>query len=298
MKNLRAHILIFSAFCFLAHPQDLRAQASIASRTAREVVEAILKNGTSQGAKELAEIGGENAVKEVLETSFREGGDALVVKVAATTKTYGSAILLGSKKSPARFIQAFDEVPADLKASALQALTREPELVAGLTAQFGRDALIAVAKQPGIAAPFIKTFGAEGAQTLGKLTTDQSIQLVRMSGPLSKIPPGPRNELLAMIGRAPEKILDLLEKHPKVLYTSAGLGAFLASKDLLIGKDDVVVTPDGQVVVVTKPGVIGRFLEKQQAPASTILYIVGAGVLGWFAIKLWGVWRKERAKHP
>jgi len=298
MKLSRAYILLCLAIYVLAAPQNLCAQSSTVTRIAREITESILTKGTAQGAKELAEVGGEQAIKEVLEASLREGGDALATKVARYTKTYGSTILLGAKKSPARFIRAFEELPVDLKSSAPQALRRDPELVAGLTTQFGRDALVAVAKQPGIAAPFIKTFGLEGAKTLGKLTTDQSIQLVKMSRPLGKIPPAAQKDLFEMIGQAPDKVLDLLERHPNVLLSVTGLVAFLAAKDQILGKDEIVITPDGEVKVVRKLGFIGSFVKEHQTQISTILYILGAGIAGWFAIKLWGTWRRERSQVP
>lgn len=68
-----------------------------------------------------------------------------------------------------------------LQEGATQAITCEPDLMASLFAQFGKDALAAAAVHPGVGTRVLESLGRPGAALLSKVSEDQAIQLGRLS---------------------------------------------------------------------------------------------------------------------
>ena len=87
-----------------------------------------------------------------------------------------------------------------------------------------------------------------------------------------------------MVKAAPARVLSYLEKHPKVLLTSAAFGAFLASKNQLIGTAE-------------SPGFIERTVGRPVVMAAWIAAaILCIGFGGWILIRLRGAHRVATAK--
>jgi len=301
MKTLKlTTTLRIIGLCILM-PVIAIAQASYVATAAKELAEALIRKGGQQGAKELAALGGEALAREALEKAAQEGGEKLAQKLAAQALEHGPALLKVAKSSPSTFVAAFDELTPAMRKAAAQAMTREPDLMARLFSKVGTEALTAAAKHPGVGTKVMEELGSEGAKTLGKLaTTDEAIQLSRLAPELAKVAEPERRTLMEMIGKAPEKIMDLLEKHPKVMLTGAGVASFIAAKEQILGGAEIVTNENGIVSVVAKPGFIDRMWRQTtgtfETPLTGLISIAGLIMLVWGGIKLWVLVRLERAK--
>jgi len=290
---LKLYVVLAAALCF---GHGAAGQGSAAGKAAAQLFERLMQRGGSEAAKDLAKLGGEKAVAELLETAGREGGEQLVERLATAATAHGPAILHGAKVSPAKFLSAFDSVEPALREAALQGIRREPDLMARLVAEVGRDALLVEARHPGVGVKVLKELGADGASLAAKLPTDEAIQLSRIAKSMNGVPPSQRRELMDLVASAPTKTMSLLEKHPNVLTTAAILTAFLASKEQLFGSEEVIVGPDGKIIKVGKTGFISAVLSLFHTPVAALLYLVGAAFVAWAGIKLWGTYRATRAK--
>lgn len=286
-------LIITATFCALAVSQTVNAQAA---KAVTEIVEVglrkILQTGAQQAgeraAAELAEVGGEQAVRAIVMQAAREGGEEVVEKLAANAGRYGVTLLKGAKNSPTAFVRAWEKLPENLRAGALAELRREPELIAGAMSKAGTaatDVLAAAGKNPGVSTQIMKNLGSESASVVKNLATDEAVLLAKHAPAVAKVATAAeRQEFLAMVQKAPTKVLSWLERHPKVLLTSAAFVAFLATKDELLGTKD---NPGFIERTVGKPVVMGAWI------AAAILCI---GFGGWMLIRLRGAHRVVEAK--
>ena len=242
-------------------------------------------------------MGGEVFAREALEKAAQEGGEKLVQKLASQTIAYGPALLIVAKSSPSRFISTFAELSPAMQKAAAQAITREPDSMARLFSSFGSEALTAAAKHPGVSTQVMEALGAEGVETLGKITTDQAIQLSRLAPQLAKAAEPERRTLMEMIGKAPGKIMDLLEAHPKILASGTLLTAWVASKDKLLGsKTFIGFDANGKPVFAEDQGFLARLATSFKGPLSGIIGIIGVAVAGYAAVRIWATYRVARTK--
>lgn len=265
MKSPLLSLAISWGLLLIATPA-LRAQGAVAARLAAELTEQLAKKGTSNAAQELAKMGGDVAVREVLEQAEKEGGEALVKSLADHAGKYGIVALQAAKGSPRAVIAAVDKLPKDLAERGLQAIAREPQVMQKLLSETGQEALEAAARHPGIGTKIAQTLGREGAETAAKLTDDAAVVLARHADDIAKLPAAERTGLLTAMRTQTARALKFLEKHPKTLLTAATVTAFIAGKDELLGTSGA-------------PG----FLERMFAqPVRTVGYVI-AGLLA-----LWG----------
>jgi len=287
------------ALCIQA-PIRANAQAGWAAKMAARLFEALMRKGGQQGAKELVELGGETLAREALEKAAQEGGEKLAQRLADLALEHGAALLKVAKQSPSKFVSAFDELSPAMQTAAAEAITREPDLMARLFSSVGKEALAAAARHPGVGTQVVEVLGREGAEALGKVTTDQAIQLGRLAPRIAGAAEPQRRTLLEMNEKAPERIMDLLEKHPKVLLTAAGVASFIAAKEQILGGAEIITDPNGVVRVVEKPGFIQRMwrqtTETFKTPLSGLVGIAGLIALAWGGIKLWAAIRLANAK--
>lgn len=275
-----------AAMCFMA---TTVGQGGLALREAAELVKQMVVRGGRSATAEIEKLGGERGVQQVLEKAAKEGGDQLVEKLRRHSLDHGPSILRGAKDSPSKFISAFETLPAQFRTGAVQAIRREPAVMQELIRTHGDVALEAAARHPGVGPAVLSKIGAESAAFLKGQPTDQVIRVARLADGIGKATPAQRNELLSMIQRAPEKVLNLLETNPRILATGAALAAFLAAKDLIFGDSEIMIGPDGKVItgpdgkplVIRKPGVIEQVTGQVTGMLKTPLTIFAtvAGVL-------------------
>jgi hypothetical protein len=289
---MRCPILLPFALLVVAMPACV-ARCQIPSATeaaARDLVEVMVREGGREAAAELAEMGGEAAVRGLLKRVASEGGEELVERVAKYGTRYGPEALKAVERSPGRMIRALDGMPPSLVAPAVRAAAREPELTARLVGEYGVDALEVAAKHPGVGAGLAEKLGADGITIGQKLSTDQAVAFARYADDIAARPPGERNELLDAMVKAPSKVLDYLENHPRVLLTTGGVAAIIAAKDNLLGSP----IPSGDHDA-PPPGLIERIvlrgLEKFTVPIVATGVILAGGIVCCVLIRLPGWWK-------
>lgn len=271
-------------------------QGNVVTKGAREIVEAIAKKGGKEATQELAEFGGKQAVQEVLEKASREGGDELVEKVIRYGKKYGVSAVKTIDNAPVLYVKALDELPENLVERALWAAQREPETVTRLLSQYGSDALEIAARSRGVGADIVTKLGNDGIRMSRELTEDQAIILARHADELAGLPTPQRSQVVDAIICAPKRVIDYMEKHPKVLFTAAGVATLVALKDDVLGRDEeVIVNPDGSRTI-RKRGFIERQLDRFHAPLAAILVVIAAILGGWGVVKIRGSYRREQVK--
>lgn len=256
------------------------AQAGPAARVALEVVEQLAKKGGSTAARELTELGGEVAVREVLQQAEKEGGEVLVKQLSEQAGKYGIVAIQAAKGAPRVVVEAVEKLPKELAENGLRAISREPVAMQKLISETGQEALEAAAKHPGVGSQIAKTLGKEGAETAVKLSDDAAVVLARNADDIAKLAPAERSSVLTFFRTETARALKFIEKHPKTFLTSAGVVAFLASKDELLGTN-------GQA----------GFLERMFAEPVRYVGGVVAGLLAlWGCTKLYFNTRSLRRK--
>ena len=219
----------------LGAARSVHAQAGAAARAAVEVMEQLAKRSSSTAARELTEMGGEVAVRELLQQAEKEGGEQLVKALSDQTAKFGIVALQAAKGAPKLVIPAVERLPKELTENGLRAIAHEPVAMQKLLAESGQEALEAAARHPGVGSQIAKTLGKEGAETAAKLGDDAAVALARNAESIAALPVAERSSLLAAMKTNTAKVMTFLEKHPKSLLTAAAVTAFIASKDELLG---------------------------------------------------------------
>lgn len=89
-------------------------------------------------------------------------------------------------------------------------------------------------KHPGIGSDVAERLGRDGVAAVLRLKTPQVIQLHRISPQLSQLAADRKKPAMDMLTKAPERILSLLERHPNVLMTAAGVTVLINYRDALL----------------------------------------------------------------
>ncbi|MDB6132437.1 MAG: hypothetical protein JWM59_680 [Verrucomicrobiales bacterium] len=273
-------------FVLLAIPTPAFAQGGAAARVAVEVMEGVMRRGASEAtertARELAEFGGQKAVREILEQAEREGGELLMRQVASQTEKHGVLALQALKGAGAPVIRAVDGVPAELAENSLRALVREPVAMRQLATEFGSTALETAAKHSGLAVPIGRRLGTEGLETARHLNLDQAAMLSRNADSLAQLPAAERSQLLGFIRQSPAKALAWVEKHPRLLVAASATTAVVLAREEIFG----IAATGQQGFIERAAGAVYRAFQK---PINWALGGVAAIVLAWGGFKVWAV---------
>ena len=257
----------------------------------RELAETALEQLSQHEAGDLAKFGGEAAVREVFEKAVQEGGEEAAKQLARYTERFGIAALRAVEDAPGRMLPAFAQVGDDLLAPAVYAAAREPALVTRLVTQYGEDALVVVAKHPGVGSQITTSLGREGIDTALKIPTPQAIRLARYADDIAAapIPSSSRKAVLDAVARAPGRVLDEIEKHPKIFMTVAGCATIVAishdTKHEVFGDSE-------------HPGFLDRtvnkFIDTFRTPISAVISLIGVGFLAWCGTRIVQIIRRDR----
>ncbi len=248
---------------------------------AKEAVEFFAGQAERQGAKamakELAEVGGETAVRNVFEQVARESGEAGVQTLVKLSKSYGVDAIRAAQVAP-RLALLAERVSPELAPSALRALLRPEEraVLERLGSELTPAALEAAARHPGVGVEVVERLGAAGVQASKRYDTDAVIQLVKSSEAKSftALPASEKTGLL-------KRVAQFIEQHPKTVLGAAGLALFVRYKDELLGdKGEIITGPDGTPIYVPKTGILerssNRILEWLLPIAAAIVALWGA----------------------
>lgn len=272
------------------------AQANVITKGVREIIEAIVKKGGKEATQELAEYGGKKAIQEVLEKAAKEGGDKLVNKVIRYGRKYGLSAVKTIDNAPALYVKCLDEIPESLVERAIWAAQREPAAMTRLLSKHGSDALQIAARYRGVGTDIIAKLGDDGIRMARKLNESQAVVLARHADEIAALPAPQRNQVVDAIFAAPGKAIDIMESHPTVFLTAAGIGTLIALKEETLGKDEeIIINPDGSRRV-RKRGFLERVFGLFLKPISAVIVVIACFIGGWGIVKIWGAYRRERVK--
>lgn len=258
-------------------PISARAQGGFVRKGATELVEWFAASGAKQSARELAEIGGEKTVREVLEKAAIQGGDDLVKQVVSLGKSSGPRALKALEGDPALMTKALRSLPDGKVADAVIEASRQPSLMAKLVRTHGDEVLAASARHPGIGTGVIEEFGSAGLKATKNLGTDEVLVLARTKG-FRELPRATQSKFISLLDRDPRAVSNLLR-------LAAGGTAIVLTADLvnkfeaeMFGKND---SP-------------GKLTQTMVSYSWVFGGILAAALAAYAFIKLWGVWRKTR----
>ncbi len=241
---------------------------------ARELSEALAQHiGKSSGKlalKEIAELGGEAALREVGERVVREGGEASLDTLLRFTKVYGKEALKAvqhSVSSP-RLLSALDELPADALGPAIRRLA-SPNVgkqLAEAVEQLGSQVLICEVRHPGIGGQIVSTLGSTVSPLIQGATRDQAVLVARYADEVAALSEPGRAMVTEMIAKQFNGFTSFLgkfaSKNPKaVLFTGASLIALESQAERILGGDEILLDEDGRPIVVQKPGLVRTSLD-------------------------------------
>jgi hypothetical protein len=289
--------LLLAAALVTAAASPIRAQEATLARTAAKEVLEILstqaeKQGVKSAAQSLAEFGGEAAVRETMEQVARETGEDGVVNVVRLSKSYGIDAVKAAKAAPKLTANVIDRVSPEFAPGALRALARPEEraVLTKLDSELLPGALEAAARHPGVGAEVVDKLGVAGVRASQRFDTDAMIQLARSpdAARLAALPVAQRKGLITAM-------TNFIEQHPKAILGATGLGLFVAYKDdILGGKGEIVLGPDGKPMYVPATGIAERVTNRTLV---WVLPVVAAIVGLWGASKLYWSWRWSKLSH-
>jgi hypothetical protein len=298
MRTFRVGVALFVVMSLAAqNAPPCAAQEGTLVRTAvKEVLEILASQAEKQGAKtvarELAEFGGEAAVRQTLEQVARESGEEGVVNLVRLSQSYGIDAIRAAKVAPRLTATYVERLSPDLVPGALRALARPEEraVLAKLDSQLVPGALEAAARHPGVGADVVEKLGTAGVRASERFDTDAVIQLARApeAARIAALPVAQRKGVITAI-------TGFIEQHPKTVLGAAGLALFVRYKDeILGGKGEIVLGPDGQPTFVPAPGMAERFTNRTLA---WLLPVLAAIVGLWGANRIYWAWRWSRLTH-
>src|ERR1700733_6387756 len=188
MRSFRNWMLLpLATLLFVVPRGPVHAQeGTLVGAAAKEAVEFFAGQAERQGAKamtsELAEFGGETAVREVFEQVARESGEQGVKTLVQLSKSYRLDAVRAAKVAPKLTLLA-ERVSPELAPSALRALLRPEEraLLERVGSDLAPGALEAAARHPGVGIEVVDELGVAGLKASQRYDTDAVIQLVKSS---------------------------------------------------------------------------------------------------------------------
>lgn len=277
--NRRALVPLLPVILLVLWPAECRAQGALIRKGVTELVELFTKTGARQSAKELADIGGERAVREILEKAALQGGDELVASVVAVAKAGGPRTLTAIGAEPALMTRALRALPEGRMADAVIEAARQPALMGKLVRAHGDDVLAASAKHPGVGAQVIDEFGGAGLKAAKSLGTDDVILLVKAKG-FRELPIAAQTKFLGLLERNPQGVTNLIK-------LAAGGAAIVLTADFVNKAEEKLLGGAGETGPLVGPmAATGRALG--------VLLVVVLG--GYAAIKLLGVWWRTKRR--
>jgi hypothetical protein len=273
------------ALVAIASPEHL--QGGPVRAAGRELLEALARSAGKPSGKmaldEIAELGGEVAVREVGERVLREGGEESLDTLLRFTRTYGKEALRAVQHdaSSPRLLGALDELPADVLGPAIRRLASPSagKQLAGAVDEYGSQVLICEVKHPGIGGQIVSSLGNAVSPRVQIATRDQAILVARYADEIKVLAEPNRRMVSELIAKQFDSFTSFLgkfaNKNPKsVLFTGSCLIALESQAERILGGEEVVLDERGQPVLLERRGLIGRGIEdvsdNMAQPASAI----------------------------
>lgn len=271
---------IFLTLCIIfgwaLTPSIASAQSPVVKKGVTEVLEILTRSGGKNATEELAEYGGERAIRELVEKVAMEGGEQLVGEVVALAKSQGPRVIKAIEADPVVMTRALRSIPEDKIAGSLAESMRNPGLIAKLTRRHGAEALELSASHPGVGAKVIDEFGESGLKAARALETEDMITLAKVKG-LNDLPSTSRRDFLETLGRNPKGV------NQAIKVAAAGTALVLTADFVTRLKEETL-------------GETGRFNRQSNTLLWSVVALIVAVFGGYAGIKLWGVWKNQQAK--
>lgn len=298
-----------------SHP--LLPLASVGSSIAKSISRYFGKEGASEGAEYLAKNGTKELLERVAATASREGGDVAVDRVAKLAADYGPEALTALDNVPSLMpvLRALDDLPASEIQKSLVRLSagKSGRELAEAVTTYGSVALRSELKHPGVGLVLVRSLGDDGAELATRLTSDQALAVARHADEIAALTGPQRRGVLALLYADTQRMVSFLgrfvQANPgKSLFTAATTTVILAEPDRILGGDEIVFDAEGNPIVVSKPGVLGRSIDVTSGVAEHVseryvrpLFFAVAAFLGLFLgmlaiTKLWHTHRREQLK--
>jgi hypothetical protein len=178
-------------------------------------------------------------------------------------------------------------------------------MLATVVERHGAGALRAELAHPGLGGQLVRLLGDDGVKLAASLNRNQVITLTQHADDIGKLAAAQRTGLIRLVYNDTKGMIAFIgrfmEQHPgKVLFTVATTTVILSNADRILGGADLVLDADGNPTVVSKPGLIDRLVERVVEGVlhpllSVLLPIIAIGAAWWIAIKLWPMYRRQRA---
>lgn len=270
--------LIALLFLTLLTPSVSHAQGGLARKAVTELVEIFTKSSAKNTAKEFAEIGGEKAVRDVIEKAAAQGGDDLVGQVASLGRSNGPRAIKALEVDPALMTKALKGLPEKQMADAVNEAARNPSLMTKLVHAHGDEVLTVSARHPGIGTQVIDEFGEAGLKATKQLDTGDVIILARMKG-FRELPESAQRKFLNLLGRKPNEVV------ANIIKLAAGGTGIILTADFVNKLEDEIFGTSGQPGRLTNTMVFYSWL---------IGGILAASLAGYATIKLRAIWSKTK----
>lgn len=309
--------LVIAATLFSAAPAEAAFVPAVASSIGRAVLKFFGKEGSEEATEYLAKKGGLEVVERVTKVAGKEGGEEAVEQVARLTAKHGPEALaaLDNVPSIAPILKSLDELPESQVSAALARLsagTPGREL-AETVGKYGTAALRSELKHPGVGVVLVRSLGDEGAELASKLSGDQAIAIARYADDIAKLPQSQRQGVLALIKNDTDRMVAFVgrfvEDNPgKILFSAATTTVILAQPDRILGGDEIAYDADGNPIVVTRGGLIGRSMDAGGDVAAhvsdkylqplffTVMAFAGTFAAIWVLVKMWQIWMIKKVK--
>lgn len=242
------------------------AQGGVVRKGVTELIEYFTISGAKQSAKELAEIGGEKAVQELLEKVANEGGDELVGQVVSLSKRGGPRTLQALEHDPALMTKALQSLPENQLSDSVIETARNPGLMAKLVRSHGYEAIVAAARHPGIGTKVIDDFGKAGLKAVNELGTDQIVVLAKTKG-FHDMPAVAQQKFVGLLDRDPRAVSNLIK------LSSAG-AAIVLTADFVNKLEEELFGKDGKSGRLTEAMVFYGWLTGGILVAALALYLL------------------------
>lgn len=225
-------LLFFSTQCY--------AQASaVASTMAKQIAKTISKKSIT----ELSQVGGEAGIKQTLEKIVLQTGEAGITNTQKYVALYGTSALTAIETSPKIVLDALN-IANPKQQKRIIAISQSNN---ALVEKLGTYGLILECKYPN----FAERISQLGNDDITKLALQNMSKvevaiLAKNTKPLLAVKNADISQFKKFVDNlksSTKKTIELLEKNPKVLFTGAGLTAFISAKEELIGENGAIRKP-------------------------------------------------------
>ncbi|HRF00492.1 MAG TPA: hypothetical protein PLI18_08240 [Pirellulaceae bacterium] len=289
---------------------DVLAQSALLRSAGHELLQALGRraavHGSRAAAEELAEVGGEGAVRALTRRLSAAGGESAVDATARLATEHGPLVIraLDDLPDPLPVLRAVERLPRDQAARSLSRLA-SPVDGGELAAQVARhgDAVLQVElRHPGLAAPLFRAFDDDAMRLGRSLDGERLLALAQHADEIAALPPKQRDTILGAIRRDAERVAGFLGEfvraNPgKTLATGGGLVLLLAESERILGGVGSTMASDGTSASALQPGLFERLTfglvrELELGLLLRQVLVTLAAVVGLFAGARWWVRRR------